>query len=240
MASTLYILLGLLVLAFICSADELDVQEMDEYDDFIDEDILGGEHAVAIGVFPDSSVNSIIAGDVTTVIMVLTNTGNDVFNVSSIGAFISHPLNAGFIIQNFTRIAFSNVIVQPSHQVSVEYPIRVDPSLEDLDLQFVGDAKYTLVGENSLDEYSVTFFNDTVHINPSKFTFEIAALASYLLYGGAMAFVAHILSTTVFYSPKRAKIPVKKNEKKVEKPQNDLDDYLPAGLKLGSNNKKHE
>lgn len=111
-----------------------------------------------------------------------TNHGDEVFNVTSVRAFLQSPYDLDYYIQNFT-IHTEGVPVAPGNQVSIEYQFEADSGLEPLEYWLSAQLAY-----NTSDDrvYISTVQNSTIKLidtNGSVASNIAAVLGTFLAIG---------------------------------------------------------
>jgi len=135
-------------------------EEDEEYDDEAD------AHEVTTNyLLPEYADKRFPVGEEATILVDVSNNGQDVFNITRIGAFLHSPFDLSYYIQNFTVGELSGVAA-PSAQISLEYKFTPDQKLEALEYWFSGFVEYTMEGSD--EPYQQIFVNTTVHLYDDK------------------------------------------------------------------------
>merc|ERR1740130_2392683 len=85
--------------------------------------------------FPDYPDKRLPIDKEVTMLVSITNTGSDVFNVSFIGASLHSPYDVNYYIQNFTVRPLADYLY-PTAQYTIEYKFTADAKLEPLEYWF--------------------------------------------------------------------------------------------------------
>jgi hypothetical protein len=86
-----------------------------------------------------------------TVLIDVSNKGQEVFNVTRVGCFLHSPYDHSYFIQNFTVKELSGVAA-PNAQISLEYRFTPDKKLEALEYTLTGFVEYHMEGGDELDK----------------------------------------------------------------------------------------
>jgi len=173
-ASSLFVASLLLSLFFSCSLS----QPENVNEDFLEEspDV---QYAI---LFPDAPDRRFVAGEPVEALVLLTNTGESVFNVTSMVASIRHPYDIRYIIQNFTEREYHQLL-RPKEGLSLSYTFSPE-MLEERDYGFIASVYY-FDPEADID-YGTTVYNGTIDILESPGNFDVQTFFTYLLILGIL------------------------------------------------------
>jgi len=128
-------------------------------------------------VFVDNAKKSFPAGELASVLMSFSNTGEETLNVTGIMGSINSPMDFGIYVQNFTYHPYGRV-ANPGTQMTLEYGLKPDVALHPRDFTIALTVFYE--SKDSGTSYATTFFNDTVAIAEPKSSFDLQTLTLYL------------------------------------------------------------
>lgn len=137
-------------------------EEEDTYDDTLDVHEIDTSYKI----LETTDDGKLPVGKPTTILVDFSNKGQDVFNVTSVSAFLHSPFDLNYYIQNFTTKAISNGVSAPSSQVTLEYKITPDDKLEPLEFWLSGFVEYTVEGSD--EPFRQHFVNTTVELFDNK------------------------------------------------------------------------
>lgn len=209
MKSSSWVLLFLALGAtFVTEVRGEDAEYNDEDLEEFDEDAEDDFHEVSTHfIFPDHKDMRFPVGKEVTVLVDVSNNGQEVFNVTRVATFLHSPYDLSYFIQNCTAKELSGVAA-PNTQISLEYKFTPDMKLEALEYWLSGYVEYTVEGSDEL--FMQVFVNSTVHLYDDKAGVDIFNTFTTLLMVatiGAMAYGA--------FSVAAAKTGLKKKKKYV-------------------------
>jgi len=123
------------------------------------------------------------------------NNGQEVLNISRVGAYLHSPFDFNYYIQNFTPADVRGGMVGPKSQMSLDYTFVSDPTLEPLEMWMSGFVEYQADGSDTV--YRSTFLNETVTLvnTGSSVDFTII-LSTLVLLGGFGVGVYALMNST--------------------------------------------
>lgn len=161
----------------------------EEYEDEID------AHEVSTNfLLPEYADKRFPVGKEVTILVDVSNNGQDVFNITRIGAYLHSPYDLNYYIQNFTVKALSGVAA-PSAQVSLEYKFVPDAKLEPLEFWFSGFVEYTMEGSD--EAFQQVFVNSTVHLFDDKNGLDIVSAFNTFLMVAVLGTAAYFIFKSV-------------------------------------------
>lgn len=110
-------------------------------------------------LLPEYADKALPVGKPTTFLVNFINNGQEVLNITSIGASLHSPFDLNYYIQNFTAKAVQGGLVPPVSQISLEYQFTPDAGLEPLEFWLSGYVEFVTEGSDVV--YRKTFFNET-------------------------------------------------------------------------------
>lgn len=120
-------------------------------------------------------------------LVVVTNKGNQPYNVTYIGSTLHSILDYNFNIRNFTTYNVG-VVLGPKEQISLEYLFKPDTRLEAADFTFSG---WVVYNSTSNDQFRTSFYNGTIEvIDSSYFESEPKVIFTYVAFAAALVFFA--------------------------------------------------
>jgi len=138
--------------------------------------LTSSPHAQTSYVFPDFPSQRLPSGEIIEVLLGFTNTGPKTFNISSLGASLTHPQDFKYFIQNYTRFEYG-VLVHPNEQVSLDYKFRPDAMLDYREFGLVVSVYYH---DESGGNFTTAFFNGTIDIVDPNNGFDFQQAVIYL------------------------------------------------------------
>jgi len=133
--------------------------------------------------FPDGRIE---VGSPVTLLITFTNNGDSIFNVGAVGASIHSPYDYKYVIQNYTARDYSNVVVAPKRQVSLEYVFTADRNLEPIEFWFSAYVAYNTTSTR----YRSMVYNNTILLREPVVEMDFFKFFSYVFYaalfGGAL------------------------------------------------------
>lgn len=142
-------------------------------------------------IFPDYPDKNLPLGENIKVLIGLDNRGSESLNVTGVGAFLHSPFDLNYFVQNFTGRMVSTVI-PPNSQLSVEYTIRPDRSLEPLDFWLSGVVDFYGLEEQRM--HRNTFLNETIELIEKPLGFTAVTVSVKLItyaFFGMLAYIAY-------------------------------------------------
>jgi len=138
--------------------------------------LTSSPHAQTSYVFPDYPSQKLPSGEIIEVLLGFTNTGPKTFNITSLGASLTHPQDFKYFIQNYTRFEYG-VLVHPNEQASLNYKFRPDAMLDHREFGLVVSVYYhDEIGGN----FTTAFFNGTIDIVDPNNGFDFQQAIIYL------------------------------------------------------------
>jgi hypothetical protein len=134
-------------------------------------------------------------GKPVTILINFLNNGQEVLNISRVGAFLHSPFDFNYYIQNFSAAEVRGGMVGPKSQMSLDYQFTTDPALEPLEFWMSGYVEYQADGSDTV--YRSVFLNETVTLvnTGSSVDFTII-LSTLVLLGGFGAGVYALVNAT--------------------------------------------
>jgi hypothetical protein len=161
-------------------------------------------------LLPGHENKEIPLGKASTFLVNFINNGQDVLNITAMGASIQSPFDLNYYIQNFTTKQTNGAVVTPISQMSLEYQITPDATLEPLEVWLSGWVEFTT--ESSDIVYRKTFFNETAILTNHDAGIEWSIMASSLFLLGAFCFgVYQLMMSTKKLSKAKRKFAPKKD-----------------------------
>ncbi len=146
--------------------DEVEVFDDEELEIDLEEDDdgeLGPSPDIETAVFfPDYSPdNKLEIGEVIKMAFVVSNKGDEMYNVTAVFGALRSPYDYGYHIQNLSAMP-AGVLVPPNEQASVEYYFMTDPRLEPEEFWMSAEILYNSTLTNRT--YISTVFNQTLEL----------------------------------------------------------------------------
>jgi len=171
------------------SATDADQDEIDEDGDEIEQQmyILPAPDVKTNVIFPDFPDKRFVQGEEVTILLDFHNTGSSEYNITYIGGHLHSLIDYGYIIQNFS-VREIGAIVGPGEQVTVEYHMRPDPSLEPIEFLFSSWIFYN----NSDDQiFRNVYVNSTVELLEKRSELDAKTLFQYLLFAAVVGLIGY-------------------------------------------------
>jgi len=144
-------------------------------------------------IFPQYPTRKIVIGSEIDVIVGVTNTGDEVFNVTEISAALRYPQDWRYFIQNYTKQIHS-VLVRPKEQHSFHYKFTPDALLEPRDFGFSAQIFYHDLEGNNFTSY---FYNSTIPLIESNEPMDFQTVFTYIGIVGVAGLVLFIIYKSV-------------------------------------------
>jgi len=125
-----------------------------------------------------------------TVLVGLHNKGDRAFNLSYVAASFRTRFDFNYVIDNFTAVDVSNVVLPPHAEVTVEYAFRPDKNLEPVEFWLYGWIVYNGTaadgggGETRL--FRSTYYNSTIELVDRPYDVNVRRVFTYF-FGLAVA-----------------------------------------------------
>jgi len=157
--------------------------------------------AKTVHVFPSAAEKKFTVADPNPVELLLgfENTGDNVFNITSIQASLMYPPDHRYFIQNYTRAAYG-VIVSPAEQHTIAYRFLPDPGLDARDFDLVATVYYT---DSAGGNFSSVFFNDTITLLDRQDAVNAQQFFTYVGVLGLVGLVSYIAYRKFFAHSKK-------------------------------------
>jgi len=165
--------------------------------------LTAAEYINTAFIFPHSPEKDIIIGNTVEILLGIANSGESAINVTSIIASLRYPPDWRYIIQNFTKMAYS-VIVKPGEQTSFLYSFKPDPLLEPRDFGLSAQVFYH---DQEGTNFTSFFFNNTVPLVESSESIDAQSLFTYVGIVGIAGLILFIIYKAV--GERRMKRPAK-------------------------------
>jgi len=123
-----------------------------------------------------------------TVLVGLHNKGDNSYNLSYVAASFRTRFDFSYVIDNFTAVDISNVVLPPHTEVTVEYAFRPDKNLEPVEFWLYGWIVYngTEAGkDDSTRLYRSTFYNSTIELVDRPYDVNVRRVFTYF-FGAAV------------------------------------------------------
>lgn len=133
--------------------------------------------AITNYALPEHPQKQFPAGDVIPIIMGFHNAAATNYTVTAIMGSLNQLNFFNMYIQNFTMQRYG-IIIPPNNEVTLEYRFRPDPALASMEF-FIA---FTVFYEDfNRQQYSSTFFNETVDITEPEKLFDTEGLFMYIM-----------------------------------------------------------
>ncbi|KAF2073398.1 hypothetical protein CYY_005277 [Polysphondylium violaceum] len=119
-------------------------------------------------IFPDYQDKHFPAGSVIEVLVGFSNNGQETKNITHIFASLNHPQDFSYYIQNYTRGEFG-IAVKPGHHATLAYRFVPNELLDPRQFGLLISMDY----QDSIQNYTHTFFNSTINITEKDSTFDL-------------------------------------------------------------------
>jgi len=121
-----------------------------------------------------------------TVLVGLHNKGDKTFNLSYVAASFRTRFDFSYVIDNFTAVDISNVVLPPHTEITVEYAFRPDKNLEPVEFWLYGWIVYNGTGSEAKDDgggemrlYRSTFYNSTIELVDRPYDVNVRRVFTY-------------------------------------------------------------
>lgn len=161
-------------------------------------------------LLPNNLDKKLPIGQPVTLLINFINNGQEVINVTNVGAFLHSPFDFNYYIQNFTAKPVVGGIVGPLSQISLEYEYLADPKLEPLEFWMSAFVEYNAEGSDTV--YRNVVFNETVSLVNTGSSWDFGMLLSSLLLVVVAVFGGYSLLTSTKKGAKAKKKLVPKTE----------------------------
>jgi len=166
---TLFSIFGIL---FSCALSQEDV---------VNEEALESSPDVSVHFFLPNHLPTptprFISGDPVEILILLSNSGENTFNISYVFASIRHPYDFRYHLQNFTAKEFNQLLL-PHEQISLSYFFTPD-FFEERDYGFTAQVFY--FDQEQDQDFVSNIFNGTVSLAEPDPTFDVQTLFTYVL-----------------------------------------------------------
>lgn len=196
--------------AAVAAQDEQDdaaeaAAELDEFDDYEEDDEEDYEMPVMVHpdittsvYFPDATIK---IGERNSVVVAVSNSGRDSFNVTAMGAHLHSPFDFTYHIQNFTAYRIEGSSIGPGQQASVEYFFTPDKALEPHDSWL---SAWMLYNNSNQRMFVNTVYNGTVTLVDEQGVMDAKGVLSNVFFFGILAALGYGLYTRFGPKKKRA------------------------------------
>jgi len=171
------------------------VESTDETDLLIEEEkvIISSPDVVPSSVFPRYGDARLPIGKAIELLIGFKNTGQKLFNVTSIHGSFRYPADMSIFIQNFTAWRGGS-LVKPGQHITYQYFFYPDELLEPKEYVFIATALYT--DEDNVN-YTTTFYNGTIEMIEDSIPLDFQTFFTYFLVLGILGLVGYVLYNTV-------------------------------------------
>lgn len=188
--------------------------------------------------FPDYPDKRLPIDKELTMLIGVTNNGNEVYNISVVGASLHSPYDFNYYIQNFSYKQFQDVL-PPTAQYTLEYRFTPDAKLQALDYWF--SAFIIVNGTRRI--YKQIPINGTLTLTAegNSFLFDVIQMLATLVVVGGVGFgIFTILTGGKYNKTKKTKgqAPAPKAEATENDGEDDWDIGVPTQIKAKAINRK--
>jgi len=177
----------------------------DEDDVFLEESSLvqSSEDIVTTVFFPHVPIKHIPVASEVTMLVGITNKGDKVFNITEIGGNVHSPYEYSYYLQNFT-VRPVGVLLEPTHQLSIEYTFKPDKFWEPIELWFSAHIDYNSTVDNVA--YRTVFTNGTMEIVERQSDVNIRRVFTYFFVSALLALLGYVGYHSNFAQSKRKRV----------------------------------
>jgi len=169
---------------------EIDLEEEEDY-------VIGPSPDITTAVvFPDYPDNKLEIGEVVKMAFVVSNKGEETFNVTTVFGALRSPFDYDYHIQNLSVMPQS-VLVPADTEASLEYYFRTDPRLEPTKFWLSSEMFYnsTLTKRT----YKSTIFNQTIELVEKNHGTDYVRIFKYIMGIAAIAFAVNVYQNSDKY-----------------------------------------